>query len=91
MRHLKSLEPRGKKDFFDVTLACDDEHIQPHKAILSEVDFENNISEAFEEPKEEKDSNDVTLVCNDADPASCFWICSSSHVRLTSNKSFTIL
>ena len=58
-------EPRGKKDSFDVTLACDDEHIQPHKAILSEVDFENNISEAFKEPKEEKDLFDVTLSCDD--------------------------
>lgn len=57
-------EPRGEKDFFDVTLTWVDKQIQPHKAILSEVDFENNINEAFKEPKEEKDSFDVTLICD---------------------------
>ena len=30
-------KPRDGKDFFDVTLACDDEQIQPHEAILSDV------------------------------------------------------
>ena len=28
-------ELRDDKDFFDVTLACDDEQIQAHKVILS--------------------------------------------------------
>ena len=29
-------EPKEEKDFFDVTLACDDDQIQPHEPIPSD-------------------------------------------------------
>ena len=35
-------ELRDDKDFFDVTLACDDEQLQAHKVILSACTYYSN-------------------------------------------------